>query len=187
VSQGELDPSRIMEVGAGFWASKTLLSAVELGLFTLLDAEPLTAVQVGEVLGLHPRAIYDFLDALVALRFLERDGNGSDGRYRNTAETAAFLNRRSPRYIGGILEMFNARLYGFWNDLTEALQTGKPQNEIKRTGQPMFDGLYRDPARLEEFMLAMEGISVGNFRALAEKFDFSKYKSVCDVGGANGR
>jgi predicted O-methyltransferase YrrM len=187
VSQGELDPSRIMEVGAGFWASKTLLSAVELGLFTLLDAEPLTAVQVGEVLGLHPRASYDFLDALVALRFLERDGNGSDGRYRNTAETAAFLNRRSPRYIGGILEMFNARLYGFWNDLTEALQTGKPQNEIKRTGQPMFDGLYRDPARLEEFMLAMEGISVGNFRALAEKFDFSKYKSVCDVGGANGR
>ena len=70
MSQGELDPSRIMEVGAGFWASKTLLSAVELGLFTLLDAEPLTAAQVGEVLGLHSRAIYDFLDALVALRFL---------------------------------------------------------------------------------------------------------------------
>ena len=116
------------------------------------------------------------------MRFVDRDGDGSDGCYRNTAETAAFLNRRSPRCIGGMLEMFNARLYGFWNDLTEALQTGKPQNEIKRTGQPMFDELYRDPARLEEFMLAMEGISVGNFRALAEKFDFSKYKSVCDVG-----
>jgi O-methyltransferase domain/Dimerisation domain len=187
MSRIELDPSHIMEVGAGFWASKTLLSAVELGLFTVLDAEPLTAAQIGERLGLHPRAIYDFLDTLVALGFLERDGEGSDGRYHNTAETAAFLNRRSPSYIGGILEMFNARLYGFWNDLTEALRTGQPQNEIKRTGQPMFDELYRDPARLEQFMLAMEGISVGNFQALAEKFDFSKYKSVCDVGGASGR
>jgi ubiquinone/menaquinone biosynthesis C-methylase UbiE len=176
-----------MQVGAGFWASKTLLSAVEMGLFTILDVEPLTAAQVGERLGLHPRPIYDFLDTLVALRFLERNGEGGDGRYRNTAETAAFLNRRSPSYMGGILEMFNSRLYGFWNDLTEALKTGKPQNELKRTGQAMFDELYSDPARLEEFMLAMEGISVGSFHALAEKFDFSKYKSVCDVGGASGR
>ena len=108
----ELDPSHIMQVGTGFWASKTLLSAVELGLFTQLDPEPLTGAEVGERLGLHPRAIYDFLDTLVALRFLERDGDGTAGRYRNTAETAAFLNRRNPSYIGGILEMFNARAYG---------------------------------------------------------------------------
>src|SRR3981081_3770157 len=131
MSRSELDPSHIMQVGAGFWASKTLLSAVEMGLFTILDVEPLTAAQVGERLGLHPRPIYDFLDPLVALRFLERDGEGGDGRSRHTAETAAFLNRRSPSYMGGILEMFNSRLYGFWNDLTEALKTGKPQNELK--------------------------------------------------------
>jgi predicted O-methyltransferase YrrM len=186
MSRTELDPSHIMQVGTGFWASKTLLSAVELGLFTTLDAGPLTGAQIGERLGMHPRAIYDFLDTLVALGFLERDGEGGDGHYRNTAETAAFLNRRSPSYIGGMLEMLNARLFGFWNDLTEALQTGKPQNELKRTGQPMFDELYRDPARLEQFMRAMQGLSVGNFEALAEKFDFSKYQTVCDVGGANG-
>jgi SAM-dependent methyltransferase len=83
--------------------------------------------------------------------------------------------------------MCNARLYQFWGDLTEALQTGKPQNEIKHTGKPMFDELYSDPARLEQFMQAMQGISLGNFHALAEKFDFSKYKTVCDVGGATGQ
>ncbi len=171
----------------GFWASKTVLSAVELGLFTQLDAEAMTGEELGERLGLHPRAIYDFLDTLVALRFLERDGDGSGGRYRNTAESAAFLNRQSPTYIGGILEMCNARLYGFWGDLTEALQTGKPQNEIKHTGKPMFDELYSDQARLEQFMEAMQGISLGNFHALAEKFDFSRYETVCDVGGATGQ
>jgi hypothetical protein len=124
MSQGKPNPSHIMEVGVGFWASKTLLSAVELQLFSHLGAESMTGEEIGERLGLHPRAIYDFLDALVALRLLERDGDGSDGRYRNTADTAAFLDKRSSVYIGGILEMANARLYRFWADLTEALQAG---------------------------------------------------------------
>ncbi|MCW3064319.1 MAG: methyltransferase [Solirubrobacterales bacterium] len=187
MSNAELDPSHIMQVGMGFWPSKTVLSAVELQLFTHLGAEAMSGEEIGERLGLHSRAIYDFLDTLVALRFLERDGDGPDSRYRNTAESAAFLDKGSPTYIGGILEMCNARLYGFWGDLTEALQTGKPQNEIKHTGKPMFDELYSDPARLQQFMEAMQGISLGNFHAVADKFDFSKYKTVCDVGGATGQ
>jgi hypothetical protein len=187
MSQAELDPSHIMQVGMGFWPSKTVLSAVELELFTQLGAEAMTGEEIGARLGLHKRAIYDFLDALVALRFLDRDGDGTGARYSNTAETAAFLDKRSPAYLGGILEMCNARLYGFWGDLTEALQTGQPQNEIRHTGKPMFEELYSDPARLEQFLAAMKGISLGNFRALAQKFDFSKYETVCDIGGATGQ
>ncbi|MEA2545740.1 MAG: hypothetical protein QOI09_1013, partial [Chloroflexota bacterium] len=143
--------------------------------------------EIAERIGLHERAIYDFLDTLVALKLLERDGDGRKGRYRNTADTAVFLDKDSPAYIGGILEMSNARLYRFWGDLTEALQTGQPQNEIKHTGKPMFEELYSDPARLEQFMQAMKGVSAGNFHALAEKLDFSKYETVCDVGGATGQ
>jgi O-methyltransferase domain/Dimerisation domain len=187
MSQMELDPSQIIQVGMGFWPSKTVLSAVELELFTQLGDDSLTGEEIGKKLGLHPRGIYDFLDTLVALGFLERDGDGADGRYRNTAETAHFLDRSSPAYIGGILEMANARLYGFWGDLTEALQTGKPQNEVKHAGTAMFDELYSDPARLEQFMGAMQGISAGNCHALAEKYDFSKHETVCDVGGATGQ
>lgn len=187
MSQAQLDPSQIMQVGMGFWASKTLLSAVELELFTRLGGEAITATEIGERLGLHPRGIYDFLDTLVALGLLDRDGEGASGRYRNTDETSAFLDKNSPAYIGGILEMANARLYGFWGDLTEALQTGKPQNEIKHTGNAMFEELYSDEDRLEQFMNAMAGISLGPFQALAEKFNFSKYETLCDVGGATGQ
>ena len=183
----QLDPSQIMQLGMGFWGSKTLLSAVELELFTRLGADAMTAAQIGEQLGLHPRAIPDFPDALVALGMLDRDGQGGDARYSNTPATRAFLDKASPTYIGGFLEMANARLYGFWGDLTEALKTGKPQNEIKRTGKPMFDELYSDPERLEQFMHAMTGISMGNFHTLAEKFDFSEYQTLCDVGGATGQ
>jgi predicted O-methyltransferase YrrM len=183
----EIDPSHIMEVGMGFWASKTLLSAVELELFTKLGSDSTTGPEMAEALGLHERAIPDFPDALVALGVLDRDGEGSDAAYRNTPEAAVFLDKASPAYIGGILEMANARLYPFWGDLTEALQTGKPQNEIKHTGEAMFEELYSDPDRLEQFMNAMTGISMGPFQMLAEKFDFSRYETLCDVGGATGQ
>ena len=181
------DPSHIMQVGMGFWPSKTVLSAVELELFTHLGSDSITGEELRERLGLHQRAIPDFPDTLVALGFLERDGEGADARYRNTPDTAFFLDKNGPAYIGGILEMSNARLYGFWGDLTDALRSGKPQNEVKHNGKPMFEELYSDPARLEQFMGAMAGISRGNFVALAQKFDFSKYETLCDVGGAAGQ
>ncbi len=182
-----IDPGPIMQVGTGFMASKTLLSAVELDLFTALGTDALTGHELAERLGLDSRAVPDFPDALVALGLLDRDGEGTDARYRNTEATSAFLNKTAPTYIGGILEMCNARLYGFWGDLTEALRTGRPQNEIKHTGKPMFDELYSDPDRLEQFMNAMAGISMGPFHALAETFDFSEYETLCDVGGATGQ
>lgn len=178
------DPSYIMQTATAFWASKVLLTAVELDLFSTLDNGAMTAPQLGEALDLHPRGTYDFFDALVALKFLERDGDGPDGKYKNTPETAAFLNKNSPTYIGGLPEMLNSRLFGFWNDLGTALRTGKPQNEIKHTGKPMFEELYSNEARLGEFLDAMTGFQAANFRMLAEKFDFGKYNTVGDVGGA---
>jgi predicted O-methyltransferase YrrM len=184
---GQLDPAEIMQVGMGFWASKTLLSAVELELFSALGAQAMTAAEIAAALGLHQRAVPDFLDALVALKLLDRQGDGRAGVYRNTDAGAVFLDKASPAYIGGMLEMSNARLYGFWGDLTTALQTGQPQNEIKHTGQPLFDELYRDEHRLEQFMNAMTGISAGPFHALADQLDFSPYQTVCDVGGATGQ
>ena len=156
-------------------------------MFTALGDESLSASELAASLELRSRAVYDFLDGLVALGLLERQGLGADARYRNTPQTGLFLDANSPQYVAGILEMANARLYRFWDGLTEALKTGHPQNEIKHTGRSMFDELYDDPGRLEQFMRAMSGISTGNFQALAEKFDFSSHESICDVGGATGQ
>jgi precorrin-6B methylase 2 len=181
------DPGRLMQIGMGFWPAKTLLSAVELGVFTALSGKSLTARELQRELGLHPRGVADLLDTLVALDMLARDGDGEAARYRNTEETAHFLDRNSSTYMGGFLEMANTRLYRFWGDLTEALRTGKPQNEMKHGGAGMFEELYSDPERLEQFMRAMAGISLANFETFAEKFDFAPYKTMCDVGGATGQ
>jgi hypothetical protein len=171
-----------MQLGLGFWATKTLLSAVELGLFTELARGPMPLDALSGRLDLHPRAARDFLDALVSLRMLERD---DEGVYRNAPEADMFLDRAKPSYMGGMLEMANTRLYTFWGSLTEALRTGKPQNEAKRGGN-FFEALYADPERLEGFLSAMTGLSLGAARAIAEKFPWSDYKTFIDIGGAQG-
>jgi hypothetical protein len=182
MNEKHVTPEHIMQVGLGFWASKTLLSAIEMDLFTLLAARPGTLEDLTGRLGLHPRSARDFLDALVALGFVERRG----GHYHNTPDTDAFLDKHKPTYIGGVLEMANQRLFGFWNHLTEALRTGKPQNEAKGGNEPAFVALYADPARLKGFLKAMTGISLGASRAIAEKFPWPRYKSFVDVGTAEG-
>lgn len=179
-------PARILQTGMGFWPAQVLLSAVALDLFTVLGDRALNAAELGDALKLHERGRRDFFDALVALKFLERDGDGPVGRYRNGAEAAVFLDKSKPGYVGGLLEMAQARLYPFWADLSTALKSGKPQNEIKHSGKPMFDELYAEPARLEQFMRAMTGASRGNFAAFVDKFDFSPFKTYVDIGGATG-
>jgi len=182
--QVPLDPSHIMQTATAFWASKVLLTAVEFELFTTLDKNSMTAEQLGKKLGLHPRGTYDFFDSLVAAGFLDRDGDGPDGQYKNTPNTEAFLNKNSHMYIGGMPEMLNARLFGFWNHLGDALKTGQPQNEIKHNGKPLFEELYADNVKLGQFLDAMTGFQAANFQLLGEKFNFKHYKTVTDMGGA---
>jgi predicted O-methyltransferase YrrM len=186
MSTPPLNPGTILQTAFSFWSSKVLLTAVEFGVFTTLADGKLTAPELGEALKLHPRGTYDFFDALVAMKFLNRDGDGSSARYYNTPEGDLYLSEKSPRYVGGILVMLNARLFKFWNDLPEALRTGKAQNETKNGGKGIFEELYAELPKLEQFMGAMTGLSRVNFEAFAEKFDFSKFKTMWDVGGATG-
>ena len=180
------DPSKIMQIGMGFWASKTLLTAVNLKLFTHLAQGELTGKEIQNRLGLHERSLFDFLDSLVALGFLKRKGIKDDAVYQNSDESDLFLDQNKLTYIGGILEMSNNRLYRFWNDLEEGLKTGKPQNESKQGDKPLFEAIYSNEDRLREFLHAMGGVQAGNFDHFARHFDFSKFKTHCDIGGAGG-
>jgi len=181
-----LTPDHILEVGMGFFASRTLLSAVEMRLFSIVGSDGLTGEEIGERLALADRGRDDFLDALVSLGFLGREGDGPTSRYVNTPETALFLSQDSPAYVGGILEMSSSRLYGFWDSLTEGLRTGHPQNETKDGGEPIFAQLYANAIALEGFLNAMAGIQAGNFAMLADRIDFSGYSTVSDIGGGKG-
>lgn len=178
---GSVSPDGILQLGLGFWGSKALLSAVELGVCTELASGPKDLAGLTAALGLHPRSARDFFDALVALRIIDRQG----GMYVNSAEADRYLDRGKPTYLGGLLEMCNARLYGFWGHLTDALRTGQPQNEI-RQGEDLFGALYADPKRLEAFLKAMSGISIATAGVMAAAFPWQEFRSFVDVGCAQG-
>jgi SAM-dependent methyltransferase len=177
-----LSPDVIMGLGLGFWGSKTLLSAIELGVFPALADGPLSLEELREILGIHRRSASDFFDALVALGMLRRDAAG----YSNTPETDLFLDPAKPSYMGGILEMANHRLFGFWDSLTEALNTGEPQNEAKAGGGNYFADIYAEPDRLHSFLTGMSGLSIGASLALADAFPWELHQRFCDLGTAQG-
>ena len=183
-TENQINPSKIMQIGMSFWASKVLLTAVNMELFTHLAHGELSGKDIQDKLGLHDRSLFDFLDTLVALGFLSRTGLKDNALYRNANDTDLFLDKNKPSYIGGILEMSNNRLYPFWNNLEDALKTGKPQNETKDGGKSLFEAIYADENRLREFIHGMGGVQAGNFMKLAHDFDFSKYNTLCDVGGS---
>lgn len=179
----DLIPDQILQLGLGFWGPKALLSAVEIGVFTVLAEKPAELAALTSRLGLHERSARDFLDTLVALGMLQRHGD----LYANTAETDHFLDRNKPSYLGGWLEMANARLYPFWGSLTEALTSGQPQNESKtQPGADLFDALYQDPVRLRLFLQGMTGISLATARVVAQRFPWGDYQTFIDIGGAQG-
>ena len=174
-------PDRILKLGHAFRAAKTLLSAVELGVFTALADGPLDLRAVSKRAGIHERGARDFFDALVALGMLDRDASG---RYANTPDTDLYLDRRKLSYIGGELEHFGKYVFPHWSSLTAALQTGEPQSGTRSAGH--YSALYADAATLETLVRGMTGGTLPVASALAANFPWRDYKTVLDVGTAQG-
>ncbi|KAI0566075.1 O-methyltransferase [Gracilaria domingensis] len=191
MDETKLDSTPLMRLGMAFAGSRVFLTAVELDLFTALDS-PLTAEQICQKLGLHPRAVPDFTDALVALKVIERDGDGPQALYKNSPSSAAFLSKSSSTYKGGILVMCAKRLYKYWGHLTEALHTGQAQNQAharnKGDGQVDWREMHESSDMdTQGFADAMTSMNTDAHVALAERFNFSEYRSLYDCGGASGQ
>ena len=174
-------PDRLVKLGVAFRDSKTLLSAVELGVFTLLAQGPLELDPLAEKSGVHARGARDFFDALVALGLLERD---ESGRYSNAVDANEYLDRNKPCYIGGELELANARQFGPWSMLTDALRTGKPQSGAR--GTENYRAYYADPAILENVARGMTGGSLVAAEAMATRFPWREFRTLIDIGTSQG-
>jgi O-methyltransferase domain/Dimerisation domain len=172
---------RIVGLAYAFRAAKTLLSAVELDIFTVLAAAPLDTQALRQRLGIHERGARDFFDALVALGLLTRDEHC---RYANAPDADLYLDRRKQSCVGGLLENLNAREYAVWNALTAALRSGEPQTGFGASQH--FETLYTDPKRLDLFVKGMTGATLPVAQALAQKFPWNAYNSVIDIGTAQG-
>ncbi|MGV4924078.1 methyltransferase [Streptomyces sp. BHT-5-2] len=173
------DPLPVLELAMAFYGSRALMSALELGVFTALAEGAVDRTVLEEKLGLHSRTSRDFLDSLVALGLLTREG----GEYANSALAQRFLVRGTDPYVGGFAEMGSASLYPLWGKLTDTLRTGDPQ--IPEDSN-FFEGLYRRPDAARKFMDAMDAFNADIAATLDELADWESYATLTDVGGARG-
>ncbi|MEP7297336.1 MAG: methyltransferase dimerization domain-containing protein [Burkholderiales bacterium] len=117
-------PDQLLQAALSFRSAKVLLCAVELGLFSELARGPRTGRQLRRTLGLSERAAPDLLDALVAMRVLDREGDDAQAVYLNTRDAGRYLDRCSPDYLGGLLESASTRGYERWGQLGAAVKAG---------------------------------------------------------------
>ena len=186
--QLNLTPESIMQVTTGFYSSKILMSAVNFGLFTMLaEKKSMSARQIKSVLNFKctDRQLFDYLDSLLGMGFLQREGVLHSAVYYNSTDTDMFLVKDKPLYIGAYIEILNKQLYGFWNNFEEGLRTGQSPGD-PNGGPRFFEEIQHDPDKLEGFVHAMNGMQMGNFKAFAGKFDFSRYTTLTDAGGCGG-
>lgn len=176
------DPGKIIELSMAFCASKVLLTAVELDLFSRLAQQPMSSETVRAELGLSERGTPDFLETLVRLDMLER----RDGVYHNSALSARYLVRGAPEYMGQFLDRTNQVLYPAWDRFNEALRTGEAQLEQPRSAGNMFVNLYQNPDSMRHFLAMMDALTTVISPVLAEAFEWDRYQSVVDIGGARG-
>jgi hypothetical protein len=171
----------LIALSTGFWAFKTLAAAHELGLFShLAGGAGITVAGLAEALGLHPRPAEMLLTGCAALGLLEK----TDGRYRNTPLSEAYLVKGKPYYFGGFVQMADKRLYPGWGKLAEALRTNRPTTWDPAAQSSLFDG--EDPTMLALFWEAMHSLSTMTARKLGEAVDLSHFGRLLDIGGGSG-
>ncbi len=176
-----LSPVPLMQLATGFWAFKTLAAAHELDLFTRLSRSlAMTSEELAEYLHIDERPAEMLLTGCAALGLLEKEG----ARYRNSALSEDFLVKGKPYYFGGLVQMFDKRLYAGWGKLTEAIRTNRPTTWDPDEQSSLFEG--EDPAMLALFWKAMHSMSSFTAHALGEAVDFGPFGRLLDVGGGSG-
>ncbi|MDQ6668944.1 MAG: acetylserotonin O-methyltransferase [Thermoproteota archaeon] len=192
-----ISPSAIMQMATGFWVSKTLMTAVELGVFTKISAYQknnngiMTLREFQNIIRIEEsRPAEAFTTALVSLGLLKvNKNNNGEKTFANSEVSSMFLDKSKSTYIGDVIAMFDERLYKRWDKLSEALKTNKPIGEGQGEDiESIFDKgkSNQEVEQLQKFTHAMHGVSIGPAMALAKNVDFSNHKKMMDIGGGSG-
>jgi SAM-dependent methyltransferase len=167
-----LTPKALMELATAFQRSRPLLTAFELGLFTVLNDEARVSTEVAHALGTDPRATDRLMNALVALGLLAKQ----DGRFRNTALAETHLVRGRPDYLGGLGH--TNHLWDTWSRLTDVVRAGHPPDPVATN--------ERGDDWLRPFIAAMHTRASQTAREVVRLLDLGGVARVLDVGGGSG-
>ncbi len=178
------DPSPVLDLIEAFRRSKTMLTAVRLGIFDLLEESPAAARDLARRTGAHPGALERLLEGCAALGLLLRD---ADGVFSNTAVASAYLARSSPCTLAGYIRYSDESLYKLWGDLEGAVREGSPRwQPVFGARDALFDHFYRSPDARADFLAGMHGLGLLSSPAIVRAFNLNGYETLVDLGGGTG-
>ena len=174
----------ILDLIEAFRRSKTMFAAVQMGVFDFLSDAPAPASAVAA----HIRASEDttgrLLDACVSLGLLARSGD----KYLNLAATQRLLCRNSPETMTGYIHYSNEVLYPMWGHLEDAIREGghRWEQAYGKQGSTLFDHFFSTDEKLATFVQGMHGFGMLSSASVVKAFDLSRFRQLCDLGGATG-
>ena len=174
------DPAPVIDLIEAFRRSKTMFTAVSLGVF---DRLPATAAELAPALSVHPDALATLLDGCAALGLLTK----ADGVYSNAPVAATYLRSDSPHTLRGYVRYSDEALYPMWAHLDDAVREGTPRwSQTFGLNGPIFSAFFRTEQAMREFTLGMHGFGVMTSPAVVGAFDLSRFHKLVDLGGATG-
>ncbi len=177
------DPSPVLDLIEAFRRSKTMFTAVAMGIFDLLHEEPSNAVDLAASLGADAGAMARLLDACAALGLLHKQ----EGIYSNGAAAGAYLRSSSPHTLTGYIRYSDEVLYPMWGQLADAVREGSPRwKQTFGVEGPIFSGFFRTDAAMRDFVRGMHGMGMLASPKVVDAFDLGRFRRIVDLGGATG-
>lgn len=176
-------PEIVLDLIEAFRRSKTMFTAVSLGVFDLLHETPSTASKLAERTKTTPEALERLLDGCVGLGLLQKE----QGMYRNTPTAETYLRLESDETLAGYILYSDRVLYPMWGHLESAVHEGS--NRWQQTfglSGPIFNAFFRTPESRDTFLRGMHGFGLLSSPAVVRVFNLSKFKTICDLGGGTG-
>jgi acetylserotonin N-methyltransferase len=178
------DPANILDLLEAFRRSKTMFAAVSLGVFDALESRPKTLSELAGQLSANADALERLLDACVGLRLLRKE----NGNYQNTAGANIYLTSNSPQRLTGYINYSNNVLWRLWANLEDAVREGTNRwQQVYGWNGPIFAHLFHDEAAKREFLMGMHGYGLMSSPKVVAAFDLSRFRCICDLGGATGQ
>jgi acetylserotonin N-methyltransferase len=163
------DPAPILELIDAFRRSKTMFTAVSMGIF---DGERPQGAAMDRL-----------LDGCVGLGLLAKQGD----HYVNTPMADEYISRSSPRTLSGYIRYSNDMLYRLWEHLEDAVIDGSNRwAQTLGTEAALFSHFFRTPEAQRDFLMGMHGFGMISSPAVVAAFDLSAFRSFVDLGGATG-
>ena len=167
------NPAALMKASGAYWQSCAIHSGVELGIFTVLHDEAMTADALARRIGCEPRGLETLLTALCALELLRKE----EDRYADTTAARQYLSEQSPEYFGHIV-LHHQHLVPAWSRLTEAVRSGKSTRESSHRTE--------DTTQREHFLLGMFNVASQQAENIAAALDLRNRTRLLDLGGGPG-